>query len=176
MRLARPWGLAAVAGKAHRFERRRVEIDPELLGDFPTKRGFRGFSCFDLAAREFPEPGEVAARRTALHQNALLRGNKSDGHDGHECRFIWQLALPPQPFVNGRLANRSHQKRTRGMKMSKTSFLTRLFQDEVGATAVEYGLICAMIVLVMLTALSGVADESNKKWGLVSTAMNNAAA
>jgi len=60
--------------------------------------------------------------------------------------------------------------------MSKTSFLTRLFQDEVGATAVEYGLICAMIVLVMLTALSGVADESNKKWGLVSTAMNNAAA
>jgi pilus assembly protein Flp/PilA len=61
------------------------------------------------------------------------------------------------------------------MKMSKTPFLTRLFQDEQGATAVEYGLICAMIVLAMITALSSVANENNKKWGVVDAAMQSAA-
>ena len=57
--------------------------------------------------------------------------------------------------------------------MSKTTFLTRLFQDEHGATAVEYGLICAMIVIAMLTALNGVANETIKMWNKVEAAQSN---
>jgi pilus assembly protein Flp/PilA len=60
--------------------------------------------------------------------------------------------------------------------MSKTNFLTQLFRDEHGATAVEYGLILAMIVLAMLAALSGVANETTKLWGNVQTATQNATA
>lgn len=52
--------------------------------------------------------------------------------------------------------------------MSKTHLLNRLFRDEHGATAVEYGLILAMIVIAMIGALSGVASESTKMWGDVS--------
>ena len=48
--------------------------------------------------------------------------------------------------------------------MFKT-LLERLFRDERGATAVEYGLIIAMIVIAMIGALSGVASESTKMWG-----------
>jgi pilus assembly protein Flp/PilA len=55
------------------------------------------------------------------------------------------------------------------MTMSKKAFLTRLVRNERGATAVEYGLILSMIVLAMLAALGGVANETKKMWGDVSS-------
>ena len=58
--------------------------------------------------------------------------------------------------------------------MSMTSLLMRLFQDEHGATAVEYGLILAMIVLAMFAALDGVANETIRLWGTVQTASQTA--
>ncbi|MFT4027356.1 MAG: Flp family type IVb pilin [Novosphingobium sp.] len=60
--------------------------------------------------------------------------------------------------------------------MSKTTLLTRLVRDEHGATAVEYGLILAMIVIAMMGALSGVANETNKMWGNVQSASATAIA
>ena len=48
--------------------------------------------------------------------------------------------------------------------MSKTHLLKRLVHDEHGATAVEYGLILAMIVIAVIGALSGVASETTQMW------------
>lgn len=48
--------------------------------------------------------------------------------------------------------------------MPRTHLLKRLFHDEHAATAVEYGLILAMIVIAMIGALSGVANETIGKW------------
>lgn len=48
------------------------------------------------------------------------------------------------------------------------AILQRLMLDTRGATAVEYGLICALIVLAMLTALKGVANETSNTWNTVS--------
>ena len=42
--------------------------------------------------------------------------------------------------------------------------LRQICRDEAGTSAVEYGLILAMIVLAMMAALIGVADESNTMW------------
>ena len=50
----------------------------------------------------------------------------------------------------------------------------RLFVDRRGATAVEYGLIVALIVLAMVGALSGVADSTITMWNNVSTKVVNA--
>jgi len=58
--------------------------------------------------------------------------------------------------------------------MSTTNLLTRVFRDEQGATAVEYGLILAMIVLAMMAALNGVANETIRLWGTVQTASQTA--
>lgn len=58
--------------------------------------------------------------------------------------------------------------------MSTTNLLTRLFRDEHGATAVEYGLILAMVVLAMMAALNGVASETIKLWGDVQSASQTA--
>lgn len=60
--------------------------------------------------------------------------------------------------------------------MPKTTLPRRLLRDEVGATAVEYGLILAMIVLAMLGALTGVANETKKMWNDVSSKSQAAAA
>jgi pilus assembly protein Flp/PilA len=46
--------------------------------------------------------------------------------------------------------------------------IVRLGKDERAATAVEYGLILALIVLAMLAALNQVAQATISMWGNVS--------
>lgn len=60
--------------------------------------------------------------------------------------------------------------------MTIKSILQRISQDKCGATAVEYALILAMIVLVMLVALNGVASETIRLWTGVSEKSANAIA
>jgi pilus assembly protein Flp/PilA len=52
--------------------------------------------------------------------------------------------------------------------MSKTNLLMRLLADESGATAIEYGMILAMIVIAMMASLRGFANESKRFWTGVS--------
>ena len=60
------------------------------------------------------------------------------------------------------------------MDMRKTSFLARLIRNERGTSAVEMGLICAMIVLAMFAALKGMAEESNETWENISSKTSEA--
>ena len=46
-------------------------------------------------------------------------------------------------------------------------FMRQILREEAGAAAVEYGLIVSLIVLAMLTALSGVADSNTRMWNTV---------
>ncbi|KQU62472.1 pilus assembly protein [Sphingomonas sp. Leaf339] len=50
----------------------------------------------------------------------------------------------------------------------------RLIDSRRAATAVEYGLIVALIVLAMLGALNSVAGVTTNMWGNVSTKVVNA--
>ena len=45
--------------------------------------------------------------------------------------------------------------------------LTKLRRDERAATAVEYGLIIALVVLAMVAALRGVASATINMWNVV---------
>jgi pilus assembly protein Flp/PilA len=49
------------------------------------------------------------------------------------------------------------------------SGLKRLQQCQRGATAVEYGLILALVCLAMIAALSNVANKTTGMWNNVST-------
>ena len=53
--------------------------------------------------------------------------------------------------------------------MSVKRLLSRLLMDERGASAIEYGMICAMIVLGLIAAVNGVATETTKTWNTVSS-------
>ncbi len=52
--------------------------------------------------------------------------------------------------------------------------ISELIHDEKGATAIEYGMICSLIVLAMLTALQGFAAENKNTWDKVSSATQTA--
>ena len=56
------------------------------------------------------------------------------------------------------------------------AILTRLVRDQRGTSAIEYGLICAMLVLAMLTALQGVANENTGIWAVFSQKTTEAVA
>jgi pilus assembly protein Flp/PilA len=48
-------------------------------------------------------------------------------------------------------------------------FLVRLLGDKKGATAVEYALIIALIVIAMVGALNGLSSKTNSMWNNVAT-------
>jgi pilus assembly protein Flp/PilA len=54
--------------------------------------------------------------------------------------------------------------------MSK--FVTRFLKDESGATAIEYGLIAALIAVAIVTAVTAVGTSLNTKFGDVSDAID----
>jgi pilus assembly protein Flp/PilA len=50
-----------------------------------------------------------------------------------------------------------------------TKFVTRFIKDESGATAIEYGLIAALIAVVIIGALQAVGGKLNAKFNNVAT-------
>lgn len=48
--------------------------------------------------------------------------------------------------------------------MIRTKVIGKIWTDQSGATAVEYGLIASLIVIAMMVALQSVADENSNKW------------
>lgn len=51
--------------------------------------------------------------------------------------------------------------------MISNAMLNALANDESGAAVVEYGLIAALMVIAMLSALVGLADSNGGLWGQV---------
>jgi pilus assembly protein Flp/PilA len=49
--------------------------------------------------------------------------------------------------------------------------MRKLFQDKKGATAIEYGLIAALIAVAAITAMQGVGTSLNSTFTNVSTKM-----
>jgi len=62
------------------------------------------------------------------------------------------------------------QDRTGGKRpMQQTNLLARIGRDTRGATAIEYGLIVALIVIACMGALQLVAGETIEMWDWVSS-------
>jgi pilus assembly protein Flp/PilA len=53
--------------------------------------------------------------------------------------------------------------------MSK--FVTRFMKDESGATAIEYGLIAALVAVVLVTALTAMGTKLSGTFGKVTAAL-----
>jgi len=55
-----------------------------------------------------------------------------------------------------------------------SAFLTRLRTDETGATAIEYGLIAALIAVAAITALQSLGNELSTTFNNVKTELTEA--
>ena len=54
------------------------------------------------------------------------------------------------------------------------TFLTKLFRNNAGATAIEYGLIAALIAVAAIAAMQGLGGALNTTFGNTSSAMSTA--
>lgn len=66
----------------------------------------------------------------------------------------------------GRLTPRSCEGRDLGMR-----FLVRFLNDETGATSIEYGLIAALIAVVIITAVTNLGTTLRTKFNTISNAV-----
>ena len=53
--------------------------------------------------------------------------------------------------------------------MRGSLFIMQLLRDNRGATAIEYGLIVSLIVIAIIVAVQGVANETNGLWATVAS-------
>jgi pilus assembly protein Flp/PilA len=53
-------------------------------------------------------------------------------------------------------------------------FFTKLLRDEQGATAIEYGLIAALIAVAAITAMQSLGNELNTTFSTVSGTLSDA--
>ena len=53
-------------------------------------------------------------------------------------------------------------------------FFQKLFANRAGATAIEYGLIAALIAVVTIAGLTTVGTTLNTKYGTIATKVSNA--
>ncbi|MDE2405455.1 MAG: Flp family type IVb pilin [Sphingomonadales bacterium] len=58
--------------------------------------------------------------------------------------------------------------------MKRAGTFQRLLRDRQGATAIEYGLICGLIVMVMIIGFSNFSAATQTTWTTVSTSISNA--
>jgi pilus assembly protein Flp/PilA len=54
------------------------------------------------------------------------------------------------------------------------NFVLKLFRDETGATAIEYGLIAALIAVAAITTMTSLGTQLNSTFGNVSTKLQTA--
>ncbi|CAN5403198.1 Flp family type IVb pilin [soil metagenome] len=55
-----------------------------------------------------------------------------------------------------------------------TKFFSQFAKDESGATAIEYGLIAALIAVVIISAVTTLGTTLSTKFGAISTAVTGA--
>ena len=51
--------------------------------------------------------------------------------------------------------------------------IAKFFNDESGATAIEYGLIAALVAVVIITGLTALGSSLNTKFDSVATTVNS---
>ena len=61
----------------------------------------------------------------------------------------------------------SHRTVRSGGKSMRGTFFRKLLRDTRGATAVEYGLIVALVVIAIMVSMQSVANENTGLWAIV---------
>jgi pilus assembly protein Flp/PilA len=57
--------------------------------------------------------------------------------------------------------------------LAARSYLTRFLRDERGATAIEYGLICALVFLVVVSSITAFGNKTSSVMIRVSNTLSN---
>lgn len=64
-------------------------------------------------------------------------------------------------------------KKSARMRRQDMNLIYRIMRDDTGATAIEYGLIVALISIAAISAMSGLGDQLNTTFNTTSSTMAN---
>lgn|GEM_PF-2261229 len=153
-----------------RFQGLDLQCKPKLLPDLPYQRKSRGFIRFHLAPREFPQAAVMLSFRPPIHKEMAIFIEDGGRHYRQPCRIILHFGSQWKPFVSEALREAPHQTVFDGGRqhVKRIKLLKAILDDKSGATAVEYGLIVALVVIAVISAVRSVADESTGLWAVVS--------
>ena len=96
------------------------------------------------------------------HAHAAIAGGKAGIPDANFVVFIVPVRLPLSGFLQCDVMIKLCSPSCRALAR-------RFLRDESGATAIEYGLIGALIAVVLITVLGNVGSALNTKFTLIST-------
>ena len=143
-----------------------VKVNAQLFLRLAHHRLGRRFTGFDLAAWILPQPAMVLVRRTLVHQHAACTIAQSERDDRQPCRVIFQFLRASQEFLNTSPATSPDvsYELAEGSNLEMIRFFRKLKQDDQGATAVEYGLIIALIFLAIAGSVSAFGQSTISMW------------
>jgi pilus assembly protein Flp/PilA len=110
----------------------------------------------------------LRAKTALLHQHAATGCQQGGCHNRNQCRDFFHVSKPLKPILRDDPRNSGEICQKWGCGPMK-SVIKRLIGDQAGATAIEYGLILALMVLAMMSALESFADGSISMWNNVSS-------
>lgn len=105
-----------------------------------------------------------------LHQEAAPIVGERHRDDGKYFGQSGHVDTSLSLFCHPGVMSRERSERNTGMRF----FITRLVAARRGATAVEYGLIVALIVITMIASFEGVASVTTGMWNNINSAVTNA--
>ena len=150
------------------LERLDLDRNSELFLQLARERRLRPLSFLDLPAGEFPKAGHGPSGRALLEQHPALAVHQRHSHH-RECRNFLQIRGQWKDSVNSTHISTSGlggmpDVGIRPMRL----FFAKLIRDSKAASAVEYALICALIVLAMMAGVTAVAGRTTTMWNDVS--------
>jgi Flp pilus assembly pilin Flp len=109
----------------------------------------------------------------SLHQDGAVRRDNRSGNDETRCQIFFQLSIPAKRILNPKFdISQDRAKNESIMRVAK--LLGKLLHDQRGTQTTELAIICAMIIIGLISAVSGVAEENSNMWNLVSSSSVNA--
>ena len=166
--VVQPVAREASGGKAG-----MIDIDRQFLGQFADQRLLGRFAGFDLAARELPQSGHRLAFRTLLNQQPAVAIDKRCRYD-NECFSCDSHAPEPGQIVNLPVRPSEASGTITSIRGGTMNKFHGLLRSTRAATAVEYGLILALIFVAAMLAITAVGTSTNKMWTKVSDTSVNA--
>lgn len=151
---------ARIVDEAGRRHRAIIERQPQLLGNLTAQGKARIFAGFDLSSGELPQSSVRLSGLRLLQQQPFVTIANDGSDDQQRCRIIFQTVPTLEPFLNADLRQPFTGTMIGGSEAMKLlSIFQGIVADNRGATAIEYGLILAMVFLAMVGALEAFGGE-----------------
>ncbi|MEN2789798.1 Flp family type IVb pilin [Sphingomonas oligophenolica] len=137
------------------------------------KGDLRGFAGFQLAAGKFPQSSHHFPHRPALNENSSVFIDQRHRHNRKKHQRIHVVGGFRHSLTLLDLSS-GGKFRGGGDHLMLVRLMRKLIKAEKGGTAIEYGLIAALVVITMIAAFIGMANTTTDMWGNVNTKIETA--